>query len=263
MRASIYRGTINSLGRGVMPFDPESIFANGEVGDYWETGDLSTLFQNSNGTGAVASDGDPIGRWNGKRGLWYMAQANAGQKPIWDLATKSVKSFDAKFLTNTPFALPVGIGNKTDFSWVSFHKRSGVEAAWNYGYFAVTRTNGYGWALGMLSSNIILPGSGASNAGYANTTGLPGTDEFALRAFVQSATSAETYAGADGLNRNVPPTAQSLAPQQVYGDGVGDFLCDYTDESGRYYHRKFLLLVRRALTPEEIIGLAEYAGALP
>lgn len=42
-------------------FDPEELFANGEVGVYYDPSDLSTLFQDSAGTIPVTAAGQPVG----------------------------------------------------------------------------------------------------------------------------------------------------------------------------------------------------------
>lgn len=55
-------GLTDQVGRsGTEAFDPASLFGNSEKGFIFDFTDPATLFQNSNGTTAVAADADPIG----------------------------------------------------------------------------------------------------------------------------------------------------------------------------------------------------------
>lgn len=49
--------------------------------DYGVWDDLTRLFQNSDGTGAVASPGDPVGYWMGQLDTLALVQATIGNKP--------------------------------------------------------------------------------------------------------------------------------------------------------------------------------------
>lgn len=66
---------------GGLPFDPATLFAASQKGVWYDPSDLSTLFQNSNGTTAVAV-GDPVGYIADKSGNGRHAiQATAGNRP--------------------------------------------------------------------------------------------------------------------------------------------------------------------------------------
>lgn len=76
--------TQRSAGGGGSPpaFDPASLFGGGIQGGWWDISDLSSLFQNSDGTGAVAV-GDPVGYVTDKSGNGrHMIQATAAARPV-------------------------------------------------------------------------------------------------------------------------------------------------------------------------------------
>lgn len=67
---------------GGAAFSPLSLFASGEKGAWYDPSDLATMFQNSNGTTAVAV-GDPVGYIADKSGnAQHWIQATAGNRPI-------------------------------------------------------------------------------------------------------------------------------------------------------------------------------------
>ncbi len=66
---------------GGAAFSPASLFAAGEEGSWYDPADLTTLFQNSNGTTAVAV-GDPVGYMGDKSGNGNHAiQATSTKRP--------------------------------------------------------------------------------------------------------------------------------------------------------------------------------------
>lgn len=65
-------------GGGGGPWSPASIAS---IIDYWVWDDTSRLKQDSAGTIAVASPGDPIGFWRGQLDVITLTQANAPAKP--------------------------------------------------------------------------------------------------------------------------------------------------------------------------------------
>ena len=73
-------GVTNTQG-AVVPFTPASLFSSGEEGAWYDPSDLSTLFQNSDGTTAVAV-GDSVGYIADKSGNGNHAiQATATKRP--------------------------------------------------------------------------------------------------------------------------------------------------------------------------------------
>jgi hypothetical protein len=67
---------------GGSAFSPLSLFAGGVVGAWYDPSDLSTMFQNSNGTTAVAV-GDPVGYIADKSGNGkHATQATAAARPF-------------------------------------------------------------------------------------------------------------------------------------------------------------------------------------
>jgi len=78
-------------------FSPADLFTGGEEGAYYEPDDLSTLFQNSNGTGAVTADGDPVAYLGDKSGNGYHATTTVtGERPLYkeDVSGYSYLLFD-------------------------------------------------------------------------------------------------------------------------------------------------------------------------
>jgi hypothetical protein len=60
--------TARAIGESALAFAIRDLFANGELGAFIDYTDRSTLFENSDGTTAVASVGDPIGYARDKSG---------------------------------------------------------------------------------------------------------------------------------------------------------------------------------------------------
>ena len=68
---------------GGSSFSPASLFANGEQGGWYDPSDFTTLFQNSNGTTAVAAPGDPVGYIADKSGRGnHRTQSTSGSRPL-------------------------------------------------------------------------------------------------------------------------------------------------------------------------------------
>jgi len=67
---------------GASAFNPASLFSSGEEGAWYDPSDLSTLFQNSDGTTAVAV-GDPVGYIEDESGNGNHAiQATSDRRPV-------------------------------------------------------------------------------------------------------------------------------------------------------------------------------------
>jgi hypothetical protein len=63
-----------------MAFDPATLFANGEVGAWYEPRDITTLFQDAAGTIPVTADGQPVGKMLDKSGNGYHATESVASK---------------------------------------------------------------------------------------------------------------------------------------------------------------------------------------
>jgi len=64
-------------------FTPADLFTT-EEGAWYDVSDLSSMFQNSNGTTAVTADGDPVGYLGDQTGNGHhLIQATAGTRPIY------------------------------------------------------------------------------------------------------------------------------------------------------------------------------------
>lgn len=70
------------LGIGGASFTPLSLYARGELGDFWDVFDTAKLFENSNGTGVVVAD-DPVGYIGGQRAAHNMTQGTAANRPLY------------------------------------------------------------------------------------------------------------------------------------------------------------------------------------
>lgn len=74
-----------ALGRSAAPgFSPSQLFGPTTKGMWFDPSDLTTMFQNSNGTTPVTADGDPVGYIADKSGRGnHFIQATAGKRPLY------------------------------------------------------------------------------------------------------------------------------------------------------------------------------------
>lgn len=77
----VYLGS-NEVWSALPPFDPVSLFKNGEIGSVIDPSDFSTMFQDSAGTIPVTAVGQPVGRIVAKAGGGSFIQATTTQRPI-------------------------------------------------------------------------------------------------------------------------------------------------------------------------------------
>lgn len=67
-----------------VPFNPVTLFANGEQGAWYDPSDLNTLFQDAAGTIPVTADGDPVGLRLDKSGNGnHGSQTTAAARPLY------------------------------------------------------------------------------------------------------------------------------------------------------------------------------------
>lgn len=72
------------LGRPWVSFIPSDLFAFGEMGAWFDPGDITTLFQDAAGTIPVTAPGQPVGRMtDGSGNNRHATQSTAGKRPIW------------------------------------------------------------------------------------------------------------------------------------------------------------------------------------
>ena len=69
-------------GKKILPYDPSYLFANGEVGVWYDPSDLSTMFQDAAGTTPVTGVEQPVGRILDKSGRGnHASQSVLGSRP--------------------------------------------------------------------------------------------------------------------------------------------------------------------------------------
>lgn len=72
------------LGRPWVSFIPSDLFAYGEMGVWFDPGDITSLFQDAAGTIPVTAPGDPVGKMTDLSGNnRHATQSTAGKRPIW------------------------------------------------------------------------------------------------------------------------------------------------------------------------------------
>lgn len=70
-------------GASIVAFSPADLFANSEVGAWYDPSDLTTLFQDSAGTTPVTADGQPVGKSLDKSGRGnHASQATSTKRPV-------------------------------------------------------------------------------------------------------------------------------------------------------------------------------------
>lgn len=66
-----------------VPFNPSQLFAQGELGAWYDPSDMSTMFQDTAGTVPVTADGQTVARINDKSGNGnHATQATAAARPL-------------------------------------------------------------------------------------------------------------------------------------------------------------------------------------
>lgn len=95
---------------------PTSLFGSGSAGWIFDPTDLSTLKQNSDQTGAVAADNDPVGFMRDITGNGHNAiQVDATKRPVLDIAG-STKSIEYNATAQTHFVFS---GGNATSGWTS------------------------------------------------------------------------------------------------------------------------------------------------
>lgn len=77
---------INLTGRLLASASPAALFANGEIGAWYDPSDITTLFQDSAGTTPVTGPNQPVGKMLDKSGRGnHATQATSTQRPIYGI----------------------------------------------------------------------------------------------------------------------------------------------------------------------------------
>lgn len=116
---------------------PAQLFTGGEVGDYWDFSDLTTLYQDTGKTTPVTTNGDLIGCAVGQRGTIDLIQGTTSEKPVYavgvgDHSQNGITTVSAglrRYLaaTGVPF---VG----TDQSIAIYMYKFGTQGAYSQGF---------------------------------------------------------------------------------------------------------------------------------
>lgn len=140
-----------------------SLFNTSTDGFWFDTSDISTLFQDSSGTTPVLSDSDPVGLVNDKSGFSNQATATGTARPTWD-ETNGRLVFDGidDELTfgGTPSAFVTKTQSYTLMGWIA----PSSTAVWSLLNIANSATDRHG----------LLGGSGNVLAGIYNGTAYVG-----------------------------------------------------------------------------------------
>lgn len=167
-------------GGGAPAFDPASLFASGEEGAWFEPSDLSTLFQNSDGTTAV-SVGDPVGYIANKSGNGnHATQATAAARPTLQQTAGGLYYLDFDGVDDWLLATAIGItvNDAWEVVWGTSQGTSG-RFFWSMGGVADAVRNGGGsdlrWgtttSIASLTESDTVFGVSAAVAGSNDLTG--------------------------------------------------------------------------------------------
>lgn len=141
--------------RGGAISNPESLFASGEEGIWYDPSDLSTLWQDSARTIPVTSDGDPIGAMDDKSGNGNHAlQATAGKLPIYktsgglhwfefDAANDFLATGNIDFTATDKMSFFAGLHKANDV--LSVPIEFSASSSTNLGSFGVITDTSYKW----------------------------------------------------------------------------------------------------------------------
>lgn len=216
--------------------NPATIFQAGNTGAWYDPSDLSTLFQNSNGTTAVTQAGDPVGYMADKSGNGNHAiQATAGMRPTlqgaaggWYLQFDGV---DDKLRVAFTFAQPITrVSAVMPVTGIANSARMFAGGNDEGGQFL--------WATGnilYISSNSLL-----------QISGNPALDT----AFVM--TECHNGASSYGTINNGTKYSGDANTNAAGGISIGDYRVDFAPAKFRFYGA---LAIGRALTDSEIVHL--------
>lgn len=174
------------IGGGGAPWSPAALFAKYSApGGYWDATDLSTLRQNSDGTGAVTTAGDPVGYVADLSGNgWHQIQATASARPAIALDGDG-----------TYFLQPDGVDDRLSRTVPS------VTVPWTIGATGIRDLGAYAWVdtgVGRFASQRgVLSATGAA-VGVTNLP-VPGYSPFALCSMVLYRESGNYKAMLDGV----------------------------------------------------------------
>lgn len=147
-------------------YDPADLFEGGTYKGFWlDATDLSTMRQDSGGTGAVASASDPVGWWQSKAGDGaVVTQATAGLRPTYQIVSgKNVVRFDA---TDDKLTGDATIN-------------AGLSTGSGYTVVLVMSTTGSGWVINLGGPSVAWIAFGGtqmrwySNASFISAGALP------------------------------------------------------------------------------------------
>jgi hypothetical protein len=169
---------------GGSAFSPLSLYAGGVVGAWYDPSDLSTMFQNSNGTTAVAV-GDPVGYIADKSGNGkHATQATAAARPILrqDAGGRYYLEFDGSNDGLATAAINFTATDKmTVIAGIQFSDAAGFDGVWEIAssaspgsawLYSSTQTievktrGATGIATGLFASSVTAAANAVYTAGY-------------------------------------------------------------------------------------------------
>lgn len=201
-------------------FDPANLFANGEKGFLFDFTDPSTLFQNSNGTTAVAADGDPIGYARDLSGNGnHATQATNARRPTFNTGGNRATFNTSRLATpainltaGDEFTLMLSFRNTGSATAAIVESSSNINTVGNVGSMLISVGT---------TGTIAFSGRGDSTTGSRTTANITRPYERLIECFwdlSQATLAGEISPRIDGV---VPSLTDGLGP--LGGGNLGNF----------------------------------------
>lgn len=242
-------------------FDPRSLFSGGGLGAWYESGDLSTLFQDSAGTIPVTAAGQPVGRQLDKSGNGNH-RTFSGDAPTLsvDANGKFFLSFDG---VNDQLVVPTSTGlfkfmhDGTGGScWIAASCAAGANR-FPIGTDAGTNT---GFRLGRLNTTsrpqFVVTGGAANVIIASPASGAPWAADAAtvVGATYRTGVGSDAFVYVNGVE--VANSAELTAPSSA--NSASNLLSPTAPTSGGVVGTYGLVIINRVLTATERNNLDDY-----
>ena len=213
--------------------DPATLYTGGKKGIWIKPRDWTTLFQNSGGTGAVTTEGDPVGRATDQSGRGNnMIQSTSAARPVvTTVGGYRCADFDGvDDLWSTGFVSVGFLGSNLLDAFITVYRDTNTASAlgvMNIGSFMVPDDG----VAGAASSGV-----GASTTYSVNCVAVPGGTA-TTRDQLSDAFPTGQWVVMSCLDLNLSGAFQfenGVAPSFVFNGKIGEFiLCESTDSATR------------------------------